>query len=84
MHDNLEPLKPEQGVKWYLEDKQSEYAEATIYAHRSRLGFLVQFLDQEDIDNLNELTGRILHRYRVWRREEGILVHLLSSPRWTV
>lgn len=73
MHDDLEPLEPEQGVEWYLDVKESEYAEATIYSHRSRLGHLVRFLDEEDIDNLNDLTGRILHRYRVWRRDEGDL-----------
>lgn len=71
MHGDLEPLEPEQGVEWYLDDKESEYAEATIYSHRSRLGHLVRFLDKEGIDNLNDLTGRILHRYRVWRRDEG-------------
>lgn len=73
MHDDLEPLKPKQGVDWYLDDKESEYAEATIYSHRSRLGHLLRFIDQEGIYNLNDLTGRILHKYRIWRRDEGDL-----------
>lgn len=73
MQDDLEPLEPAKAVDWYLKDKESEYSEATIYSHRSRLGHLVRFLDNEDIDNLNELTGRLLHRYRLWRRDEGDL-----------
>lgn len=73
MDGNLEPLEPEQGVEWYLEDMESEYSDATIYSRRSRLGHLVRFCELEGIDNLNDLTGRILHRYRIWRREDGDL-----------
>ncbi|WP_201741176.1 site-specific integrase [Salinigranum halophilum] len=67
----LEPLDPDTTVEPYLEDHKSELA--TQYAHSSRLGHLIRWCDEQDIDNLNDLTGRTLHRYRLRRRADGDL-----------
>jgi integrase len=69
----LEPLDPETAVELYLEDRKSELAKATQYAHSSRLGHFIRWCGEQEIDNLNELTGRTLHRYRLWRRADGDL-----------
>jgi integrase len=70
---NLEPIDPETAVELYLADRETEVAKATLYSHSSRLGHFVRWCDEEDIDNLNELSGRTLHEYRLWRRREGDL-----------
>jgi site-specific recombinase XerD len=69
----LEPIDPETALELYLADRKNELSEATLYSHRSRLGHFVRWCDEQDIENLNNLTGRQLHRYRLWRREEGDL-----------
>ncbi|RDI71969.1 tyrosine-type recombinase/integrase [Halopelagius longus] len=69
----LEPLEPEEAVELYLQDRKSELAKSTQYAHSSRLGHFVRWCNEQGIDNLNELTGRKLHRYRLWRRADGNL-----------
>ena len=69
----LEPLGPTEAVELYLADRESELAQATLYAHSSRLGHFIRWCDEQEIDNLNELTGRKLHRYRLWRRRDGDL-----------
>src|SRR6056297_1143558 len=69
----LEPLRPDEAVELYLEDRKSELAKATQYAHSSRIGHFIRWCDEQGIDNLNELTGRTLHRYRLWRRADGNL-----------
>ena len=69
----LEPIDPERALELYLTDREHNVSQATIYSHRSRLGHFVRWCDQRDITNLNSLTGRQLHRYRLWRREEGDL-----------
>ncbi len=48
-------------------------AKATLYSHGSRLGHFVRWCDEEELENLNELNGRTLHRYRLWRRRVGAL-----------
>ncbi|GAB3695519.1 tyrosine-type recombinase/integrase [Halorubrum pallidum] len=70
---NLEPIDPETAVELYLADRETEVAKATLYSHSSRLGHFVRWCDEEDIENLNELSGRTLHEYRLWRRREGDL-----------
>jgi integrase len=71
---SLEPIDPETAVELYLADREAEVAKATLYSHSSRLGHFVRWCVEEDIDNLNVLSGRILHEYRLWRRREGDLV----------
>jgi site-specific recombinase XerD len=70
---SLELIDPETAVELYLADREAEVAKATLYSHSSRLGHFVRWCDEEDIDNLNELSGRSLHEYRLWRRREGDL-----------
>lgn len=70
---SLEPLDPETGVELYLADRETEVAKATLYSHSSRLGHFVRWCDEEGLDNLNSLTGRLLHEYRLWRRRDGDL-----------
>jgi len=70
---NLEPIGPSTALELYLEDKENDASQATLYSHRSRLGHFKRWCKQNDITNLNELTGRQLHEYRIWRRRDGNL-----------
>jgi len=69
----LEPITPEKALELYLADRETELAKATIYSHKSRLGHFVRWCEEEDITNLNTLTGRKMQEYRLWRRREGDL-----------
>ena len=73
MNQDLEPLEPERGVELYLRQRQDDAADSTIRAHRGRLKHFIRWCDQEDISNLNQLTGRRLYEYRLWRKEDGDL-----------
>jgi site-specific recombinase XerD len=70
---DLEPIDPETALELYLAAKESEYAASTVRSHRSRLDFFVRWCAEHGIDNLNDLTGRQLHQFRLWRREVGDL-----------
>lgn len=70
---NLEPIDPETALELYLTDRDNEVTQATLYSHRSRLGHFVRWCDEKGITNLNELTGRQLYEYRLWRRNDGNL-----------
>lgn len=79
MQDDLEPIEPAEAVQMYLADKDVEFAAATLYSHRSRLGHFLRWCEENSIMNMNELTGRSLHRYRIWRREEGNLAKVTEK-----
>lgn len=69
----LEPITPEKAVELYLNDRETELTAATLQSHQSRLRQFKRWCARENIENLNELTGRRLHDYRHWRREDGDL-----------
>jgi len=68
--ESLEPTAPERALELYLDDKARDCQEATVNAHRSRLGFFVEWCDDQGIDTLDQLSARDLHEFRVWRRED--------------
>jgi len=68
--ESLEPITPERALDLYLDDKARDCQQATVDAHRSRLGFFVDWCDEQGIDNLNDLTARDLYEFRVWRRQD--------------
>jgi site-specific recombinase XerD len=70
---SLEPIDPETALELYLQDKQNELAEATLTSKKYRLRHFVRWCQERGIENLNTLTGRKLHEYRLWRREESDL-----------
>jgi integrase len=67
----LEPIDPQTAVELYPDDRETEVTRATLNSHRLRLKPFIRWCGQNDIENLNELTGRLLHEYRIWRREDG-------------
>jgi len=70
---DLEPLSPEDGVSLYLQHREGEVSEQTLSSHRYRLDAFAEWCEEQEIHNLNDLTGRILHSYRVHRREQDDL-----------
>jgi site-specific recombinase XerD len=63
---DLEPLDPEMAAELFLEHKATDCTDSTVRNHRSRMKHFLEWCDEEDIDNLNDLSGRDLQRYRLW------------------
>jgi site-specific recombinase XerD len=57
----------------YLDERQHELADATHQYHGYRLTQFLPWCDADGIDNLNEISSRDIHRFRVKRREEDDL-----------
>lgn len=71
--NELDPITPKRAFDLYIKTKKSEVAKSTLKAHQYRLGHFLRWCDEKDIDNLNNVTGRDLHEYKLWRRDEGDL-----------
>jgi site-specific recombinase XerD len=70
MSDGLTPTTPAEAVEWYLAEREPELSEKSLQNQRYRLEQLCAFCDEEEIENINSLTGRDIHRFRVWRSED--------------
>jgi len=71
--DQLEPIEPSKARELYLKHKRTECRAATVKGHKYRTSHFVRWCEQNSIDNMNSLTGRDLHEYRLWRKEDGEL-----------
>jgi hypothetical protein len=47
----------------YVDHRGPELSEKSIQNHKYRLNTFVEFCEEYEIENLNELTGRDCHRY---------------------
>lgn len=68
--NDLTPVSPEEALRMYLELREDDAADGTIRTHKSRLSFFVEWCTQNEIDNLNDLTGKDLFDYRNWRKQQ--------------
>ncbi|MFC3478743.1 site-specific integrase [Halobacterium litoreum] len=68
---DLDPLPPEDAVDLYLDARRDDAAKWTVTSHKYRLRPFVEWCREAGIENLNEVNGRDLYEYRVWRREGG-------------
>ncbi|MWV64274.1 tyrosine-type recombinase/integrase [Halorubrum sp. JWXQ-INN 858] len=72
MSDDLQPISPRDARELYLEALRDEAAEWTISSHRSHLRAFIEWCEEEaEIENMNELTGRDVYQFRLWRRGGG-------------
>lgn len=68
MH-GLEHLSPTEGVQAYIAARKSELSQSTRYEHTTRLNRFLEWCDEQDVTNLNELTARNLQEYLQDRQE---------------
>ena len=81
----LEPIEPSKARELYLQHKKTECRHATVKGHKYRTSHFVRWCREKGIDNMNTLTGRDLHQYRLWRKEDGDLNQVsLSTQMSTV
>jgi site-specific recombinase XerD len=64
----LEPISPQVAVEQYLKGR-TDLGQSSRANYEYRLRKFVQWCQQNDVDNLNDLTGRKLHEYKVWRSQ---------------
>ena len=71
--DHLEAIDPRTARELFIDHKQGGVADATLQNYRYHLNPFVEWCDQENIDNLNDLTGRDMQQYRLWRKKTSDL-----------
>ena len=66
---DLQPITPREAVRLYLADREMELSEKSQENHRYRLDSWLAFCDEQGIENMNDVTGRMLHEFRIWRKD---------------
>lgn len=68
---DLDPLAPADALDLYLKHRKGDLSKKSFQNYKYRLQSFVHWCELEGIDNLNDLTGRDLQRFRIWRRDDG-------------
>lgn len=68
MTPELEPIDPQSAVELYIDSCRSDVAKTTLRSKKSRLEKFVRWCDRNDIDNMNDLSGRTIHEYSIHLR----------------
>jgi|APHM01.1.fsa_nt_gi Site-specific recombinase XerD len=79
--ESLQPISPSDGIDRFLDWKKEETSPQTITEYRRKLEHFSDFCQRRDIDNLNELDGRLLQDYRRYRRVETAPQSAPLSPK---
>lgn len=61
--DHLVPMSPEEGLQRFLEQREPGVAKSTFQNNRTTLEQFVAWLHDQEVENLHELTGRMLADY---------------------
>ncbi|WP_256288808.1 tyrosine-type recombinase/integrase [Halobellus inordinatus] len=70
LREHLEPLSPQEGVERFLEHREPNVAESTFQNNQTTLEQFLAWCHDEEIENLNELSGRKLADFVHHRRQE--------------
>lgn len=76
---DLEPIAPSEAVNLYLNHREPELSEKSIQNHRYRLNSFLEWCHEAGIENMNDLSGRDLHRFRSWRQDQDVATITLRS-----
>lgn len=67
--DRLEPITPEDAEEMYLDERKEDARYATIRTIRDGVGLFVEWTNESGIENMNNVRGRELRRFKNWCQE---------------
>lgn len=75
----LEPLDPTDAIELYKQDRERELSEATLRSHGYRLQRFLDWCNHDGIDDMNDVTGRDVQRFKMFRKQQVNDVTLKSQ-----
>lgn len=62
--NNLEPIEPQSAVEMYLDERREDATYATRRKIEDGLDLFIEWSEQAGTDNMNEVRGRELRKFR--------------------
>ena len=66
----LEALSPADAVEQYLNHRRTEISDSSLQSQEYRLTRFLEWCEETDLQNMNDVTGRRIHEYTQWRAED--------------
>lgn len=84
MSDNLEPLDPYEALEMWLDRQRAEKSVGTVQSYYYRVRQFVDWLEDCELTNLNDLDGRDVFQYDSERRAEGLSKSAINNQLGTI
>ncbi|QSG05922.1 tyrosine-type recombinase/integrase [Halapricum desulfuricans] len=84
MTDDLDSLHPREALELWTDRQKTEKSDGTVQSYYYRVRQFVDWLEDQGITNLNDLTGRDVFRYDSKRRSDGLSKSALNNQLGTV
>ena len=81
---DLEPLPPREATEMWLDRQRSEKSEASVKSYYYRMKQFVEWCEDQEIENLNDLSGRTIYEYSSDRRGQDLSISTLKSQLGTL
>lgn len=79
------PMVPREGFELWMQRQEMDKAKSTVQSYGYRVEPFIDWLEEHEIENLNDLNGRHLLRYDSQRRSDGdIQKNTLSNQLGTI
>lgn len=79
----LEAIEPSEAKRLWLESRIDEWADATMELQRFQIEVFIEWLGERDIDDMRDVSGRTVHKFRL-ETKEGLAQSTLSQRMATV
>jgi site-specific recombinase XerD len=66
----MELMTPENAVQAYLDDRKHDLAESSHQNHKSRLQRFLEWCEENEVTDMNDVSGKDLHQFKQSRAEE--------------
>jgi len=66
----LESITPEDAVEAYLNEREAELSDSSLQNQRYRLQRFIEWCEEVGLEDMNNMTGRRAHDYKMWRAED--------------
>lgn len=67
--NRLEPISPQEAEEMYLDERKEDARYATLRTIEDGVGLFVEWAEEAGIDDMNDIRGRQLRRFKNWCKE---------------
>lgn len=78
--NGLDPIMPGAALNYYLDERRYDLRETTLRTSKARIKSFVNWLEDQEIHNMNDVDLQVVHTYRVYKRERPTgTIHLATA-----
>ena len=84
MSDDLEPIPPRKAFELWMDHQESRKADETLQSYRYRVEPFIEWLEDEGVENMNDVSGRSVILFDAERQTADVQQNTLNNQFGTI